>query len=309
MGPTATGKTELALRLAQYYPIEIISVDSALIYRDMNIGSAKPNQMELNAVPHHLIDIITPLETYSVANFIQDSVSLIQEINRRGKIPLLVGGTMMYYNGLLNGISILPEANCTLRSKLEARGLELGWDLLHQELMQVDSVAASKIMPNDKQRIIRALEVFQTTGVPISRLQQQNKVHLAKEIDFLPLAILPKKREVLHRRIELRFAKMLEQGFICEVEQLQQKYPSLTIEHTSMRSVGYYQVWQHLLGHLNYEQLIESGIVATRQLAKRQITWLRSMSIVNLDIEDNLKINSLYHELLLQIKKFKSSEI
>jgi tRNA dimethylallyltransferase len=303
MGPTATGKTELALRLAKHYPIEIISVDSALIYKDMDIGSAKPNKIELAAVKHHLIDIRTPLETYCVADFIEDSVRLIKEINQRGNLAVLVGGTMMYYNGLLNGISILPSANLELRAKLERQVFELGLDQLHRDLVSIDPKAASKIMSADKQRIIRALEVFYLTGKPISQLQYENKIHLAKDISFLSLAILPNKREILHDRIGHRFEKMLKQGFIAEVEALQNKYPELTSEHTSMRSVGYYQVWQYL-NQLDYNHMLEAGTIATRQLAKRQITWLRSMQIINLDKADNLNIDSLFQELKMQINKF-----
>ena len=303
MGPTATGKTDLALMLSKQYKVEIISVDSALIYRDMDIGTAKPNLDELASVPHHLINIMTPLESYSVADFIRDSVSLINEIISRGAIPLLVGGTMMYYNGLLNGISNLPTANATIRDELLIKGENVGFDKLHQELKAIDEIAAAKIMPTDRQRIIRALEVFYLTGIPISRLQQENKVHLAADIDFLPLAIMPNTRDILHSRINSRFDKMLVNGFIEEVQALQTKYPNLTINHTSMRSVGYYQVWEYLNGTINYPELIETGKAATRQLAKRQITWLRGMNIINLDNED-LSLNGLYKSLSKKINIF-----
>ncbi len=303
MGPTATGKTELALRLASVYPIEIISVDSALIYQDMDIGSAKPSLSELSLVPHHLINIMTPLQTYSVANFISDSVTLINEITYRGAIPLLVGGTMMYYNGLLNGISSLPQANATIRDELLIKGDAKGFDKLYQELMSVDKVAASKIMPNDRQRIIRALEVFYLTGIPISRLQIENKVHLASEIEFLSLAIVPENREILHSRVNSRFDKMLINGFIEEVKNLQVKYPSLNINHTSMRSVGYHQVWQYLSGEISYKELVDKGKAATRQLAKRQITWLRSMNTINLD-NGELNLDYLFKELSQRVNDF-----
>ena len=303
MGPTATGKTDLALKLASIYPVEIISVDSALIYKDMDIGSAKPSISELSRVPHHLINIMTPLETYSIANFIKDSVALIDEVISRGAIPVLVGGTMMYYNGLINGISSLPTANASIRDELLIKGEAIGFEKLHQELMEVDNIAAGKIMPNDRQRIIRALEVFYLTGVPISRLQQENKVHLASNIDFLPLAIVPENREILHTRINSRFDKMLANGFIEEVTNLQTKYPELTINHTSMRSVGYYQVWQYLNGDISYTELIETGKAATRQLAKRQITWLRGMSTINIDNGD-LSLECLFKELSDKISSF-----
>ena len=303
MGPTATGKTELALRLAKHLPIEIISVDSALIYQDMNIGSAKPSVLELSQVPHHLINILSPLETYSVAGFIKDSIRLIADIISRGRIPVLVGGTMMYYNGLLNGISKLPEADAEIRDKLFLRGSSEGWDKLHLELADIDGIAATKIMPNDRQRIIRALEVFYLTGVPISKLQQDNKTRPAGDIKFLPLAIVPSVREILHARINQRFDKMLCNGFIEEVQQLQQQYPSLTSEHAAMRSVGYYQVWQYLNGSLTYTELLESGKAATRQLAKRQITWLRSMDVINLDNGES-ELNQLFNKLLLECRSF-----
>lgn len=305
MGPTATGKTELALKLASVYPIEIISVDSALIYKDMDIGSAKPRVAELSSVPHHLINIMTPLEVYSVANFINYSVALIDDIISRGAMPLLVGGTMMYYNGLLNGISSLPTADVSIRNELLIKGETIGFDKLHQELMAIDNVAANKIMPNDRQRIIRALEVFYLTGVPISRLQLKNKVHLASNIDFLPLAIVPENREILHSRINNRFDKMLTNGFIEEVKSLQIKYPELTISHNSMRSVGYYQVWRYLNGQISYTELIETGKAATRQLAKRQITWLRSMNTINLDNGD-LSLEYLFKELSGKVESYLS---
>lgn len=305
MGPTATGKTQLALNLADYYPIEIISVDSALVYRDMNIGTAKPSALELSQVTHHLINILSPLESYSVANFVRDSRNLIKAVNQRGKLPVLVGGTMMYYNGLLNGISQLPESDAKIRDELSQRGLKDGFNVLHDELSRVDNVAALKIAPGDKQRLIRALEVFYLTGKPISYLQQHNKVIPDNEINFLNLAILPTNREILHYRINARFNKMLLDGFIDEVQYLQLKYSDLTIDNTSMRCVGYYQVWQYLAGQLSYQQLLDSGMAATRQLAKRQITWLRNMEIVNLDVNQDLKLDSMFKQLLCQISRFK----
>ena len=304
MGPTASGKTELALHLAEKYSLEIISVDSALIYRGMDIGTAKPTSAEQELTPHHLIDILTPMQTYSVADFIRDSVQLIRDINARGKVALLVGGTMMYYNGLMHGLSQLPPADSAVREKLEQRGLELGWNQLHTELLQIDPVAAGRIKPNDKQRLIRALEVFYLSGKPITLLQQEQKNQPAEDITFLPLAILPARREVLHQRILHRFDKMLDTGFIAEVEQLKLTYPELTATHTSMRSVGYSQVWQYLSGELTCPELREAGIVATRQLAKRQITWLRSMEIINLDAENDLNSAKLFNRLLFETEKF-----
>lgn len=305
MGPTATGKTDLALRLADTHSIEIISVDSALIYTDMDIGSAKPSISELTNTPHHLINIMSPLESYSVATFIKDSVKLIHEISLRGNLPVLVGGTMMYYNALLNGISKLPEADPEIRNQLYIEGVSSGWDKLYEQLQSVDIAAASKIMPADRQRIIRALEVYRITGKPISVLQQEGKICLSKDIDFLKLAILPSNREILHARINNRFEKMLINGFIDEVKHLQQKYPDLNIDHASQRSVGYYQVWQYLANQISYEELVEAGKAATRQLAKRQITWLRSMDIINLDSLGDLNPENLFQQLMLQIQGVK----
>jgi tRNA dimethylallyltransferase len=302
MGPTATGKTDLALRLANEYPIEIISVDSGLIYKDMNIGTAKPSIAELSKVPHHLINIISPLETYSVASFISDAVKLIPEVISRGKLPVLVGGTMMYYNGLLNGISKLPEADVKIRKKIEDEAKLSSWDALHNKLKKIDPIAAAKIASADKQRISRALEVYYITGKPLSTMQLESKITLAKDknIKFLPLAILPDNRKILHDRIASRFKKMLEDGFISEVEQLKHKYPNLTINYPSMRSVGYHQVWQYLDGETSIDELYELGVAATRQLAKRQITWLRGMDIINLATDD-LNPTSLYNNLHYQV--------
>jgi len=293
MGPTATGKTDLALKLANKYPIEIISVDSVLIYREMNIGSAKPNKEQLKRVPHHLIDTLSPLETYSVAEFIDDAVKLITDINNRGKIPLLVGGTIMYYNALLNGISELPPADPEVREYIEIEAAEFGWQALHAKLSEVDPRSGAKIKPADKQRLSRALEVYYLTGKTITELQQLSKIHRAKDIIFLPLAIIPEERHILHERISTRFKDMLNNGLIKEVEDLRKLYPELTSDHTSMRSVGYYQVWQYLDKHITLDELCEQGIIATRQLAKRQITWLRSMDVINLDIDANLNFEKL----------------
>jgi tRNA dimethylallyltransferase len=302
MGPTATGKTDLALKLAEELPIEIISVDSALIYQGMDIGTAKPSKEEQNKVRHHLIDIITPLEAYSVAQFIDDSVCLIHEVNARGKIPLLVGGTMMYYNGLLKGISELPLSDPKIRAQLELEANNSSWQELHARLQQIDPPAAAKIKPNDKQRISRALEIFYQTGKPISVLQSESNVKKPAGINFLPLAIVPEDREILHKRIEARFNNMLENGFIQEVQNLQNAFPELTINHNSMRCVGYSQMWQYLDGQINRQELSEMGIAATRQLAKRQITWLRSMEVINLNT-NNLDFDILYANLIKHITK------
>lgn len=304
MGTTAVGKTDLVLRLADKYPIEIISVDSALIYQDMDIGTAKPTLCELNSAPHHLINIITPLDSYSVIQFIESTNLLIREINNRGKIPVLVGGTMMYYNALLNGISVLPEANLIIRTQLEKRILDYGIDSLYIELLGIDTEAAHKINSNDRHRIIRALEVYYLSGKPISQLQKETNICVMKNVDFLSLGVLPNNREVLHSRINKRFEQMIASGFIDEVLQLKNKYPQLSSEHTSMRCVGYYQVWQYLDNLINKTDLLEMGKAATRQLAKRQTTWLRSIDFINIATDDNLNPECLFASLQNHLKSF-----
>ena len=301
MGPTASGKTALALQLINDYPIEIISVDSALIYRDMNTGTAKPTASELSSIPHHLIDIITPVETYSVAQFLHDANQIVRNIIARGKLPVLVGGTMMYYNALLNGISTLPESNLEIRTQLEQRIESNGLDTLYNELLATDSISAQKININDKQRIIRALEVYYISGIPLSELQQKSNINLVSDINFLPLAILPSERNILHERINQRFDNMLTSGFIEEVINLRNKYPTLTTNHTAMRCVGYSEVWQYLNGIINSNELSEKAKASTRQLAKRQITWLRSINHINL-AQHAFTHNDMYNELIKQIK-------
>lgn len=303
MGPTATGKTNLALKLAEDFPIEIISVDSALIYTGLDIGTAKPTAAEQSKVKHHLIDIITPVESYSVAQFIDQSVELIHAINQRGKIPVLVGGTMMYYNGLINGISKLPESNPEIRLQIEIKAANSSWQDMHLLLSEIDPIAAEKIKPNDKQRISRALEVYYQTKKPISILQSESLIKKSSGIDFLPLAIVPNDRAILHKRIAERFNQMLDNGFIEEVKNLQRSFPTLSSNSSSMRSVGYSQVWQYLDGNIDKAELINTGVAATRQLAKRQITWLRSMEVINLDI-NNLNFDDLYANLVKAVKIF-----
>lgn len=307
MGPTATGKTNLALRLAEDLPIEIISVDSALVYTDMDIGTAKPSKLELQKVKHYLINIISPVLSYSVANFIDDSVKLIHDICARGKIPVLVGGTMMYYNALINGISKLPVADALIRAQIEEEALHYGWQELYAKLTIIDPVAAAKIKSTDKQRISRALEVYYLTSNPISVLQSESNINKADGINFLSLGIMPEDREVLHNRIAKRFSSMLENGLIEEVESLRIKYPELTMSHPSMRSVGYNQAWQYLDGQISQEELYNMGVAATRQLAKRQITWIRKINPINLAVND-LEFNTLYKSLQREINRaeFKS---
>ena len=272
MGPTASGKTDLAIQLRQQLPVEVISVDSALIYRGMDIGTAKPSKAELALAPHRLIDICDPAESYSAANFRTDALREMQEISTQGKIPLLVGGTMLYYKALLEGLSPLPSADEKVRSEIEAKAALIGWSGLHQELSKIDPISAQRINPNDSQRINRALEVFYLTGKTLTELTAQKGEALP--YDILQFAIAPEQREVLHLRIEQRFHKMIELGFQQEVEKLYRR-PDLNEDLPSIRCVGYRQMWEYLRGDYDHDEMIFRGICATRQLAKRQITWLR----------------------------------
>ena len=272
MGPTASGKTDLAIQLRQQLPVEVISVDSALIYRGMDIGTAKPSKAELALAPHRLIDICDPAESYSAANFRTDALREMQEISAQGKIPLLVGGTMLYYKALLEGLSPLPSADEKVRSEIEAKAALIGWAGLHQELSKIDPISAQRINPNDSQRINRALEVFYLTGKTLTQLTAQKGEALP--YDILQFAIAPEQREVLHLRIEQRFHKMIELGFQQEVEKLYRR-PDLNENLPSIRCVGYRQMWEYLRGDYDHDEMVFRGICATRQLAKRQITWLR----------------------------------
>ena len=274
LGPTAGGKTGLALRLAQRFPLEIISLDSALVYRGMDIGTAKPTAEELASVPHHLIDIISPLQSYSAAEFAADCLRLCGEISARGRMPLIVGGTMMYFHALVNGLNDLPQADAGVRALLQAQKAEQGLEGLYRRLCGVDAVTAARLKPGDSQRIERALEVFLLTGRPLSdHLAVQTAYRVPLRLHTLVL--FPQRRELLHEAIARRFRLMLEQGFIEEVGRLKAEYPSLTAEHNSMRCVGYRQAWDYLDGACAYDAFVDAGIAATRQLAKRQLTWLR----------------------------------
>ena len=272
MGPTASGKTDLAIQLRQQLPVEVISVDSALIYRGMDIGTAKPSKAELALAPHRLIDICDPAESYSAANFRTDALREMQEISAQGKIPLLVGGTMLYYKALLEGLSPLPSADEKVRSEIEAKAALIGWAGLYQELCKIDPISAQRINPNDSQRINRALEVFYLTGKTLTELTAQKGEALP--YDILQFAIAPEQRGVLHLRIEQRFHKMIELGFQQEVEKLYRR-PDLNENLPSIRCVGYRQMWEYLRGDYDHDEMVFRGICATRQLAKRQITWLR----------------------------------
>ncbi|MBS3797330.1 tRNA (adenosine(37)-N6)-dimethylallyltransferase MiaA [Pseudoalteromonas sp. BDTF-M6] len=272
MGPTASGKTDLAIELCQHFDTEVISVDSALVYKGMDIGTAKPTAAELAKAPHRLIDIIDPADSYSMADFRSDALAHIKELHAQGKVPLLVGGTMMYFKGLLEGLSPLPEADEAVRAELDKEAKEQGWPALHQQLLEIDPQAAAKINANDSQRINRALEVYRISGKTMTELQQTK----AQALDFpvYQFAIAPSDRKVLHQRIEKRFKIMLEQGFENEVLSLY-KRDDLHPDLPSIRCVGYRQMWDYIAGEIDYDEMVFRGIAATRQLAKRQLTWLR----------------------------------
>jgi tRNA dimethylallyltransferase len=275
MGPTASGKTGVAVELAQHLPIELISVDSALVYRDMNIGTAKPDAATLARAPHHLIDIIDPTEAYSAAAFRKDALHLMADITARGKVPLLVGGTMLYYKALREGLSPLPQADAALRAQLDAEIAQHGIEALHAKLAMVDAETAARLHSTDTQRVQRAMEIYLASGKPMSELiKQQEQDPLP--YDILSIALIPSDRAVLHDRIASRFEKMLSEGLVDELRTLRGKYP-LHRDMTSMRCVGYRQAWEYLEGEIDEAGLMQKGIAATRQLAKRQLTWLRSM--------------------------------
>jgi len=273
MGPTASGKTALAVSLVERFPLEIISVDSALVYRGMDIGTAKPDAATRVRAPHHLLDIRDPTEAYSAAAFCDDARRLMADIVARGRVPLLVGGTLLYFRALLQGLDELPRADATLREHLQAEAAARGWPALHADLAQVDPATAARLAPNDSQRIGRALEIYRLTGTPMSALLDRAQSVLPYRV--LQLALIPSDRAVLHRRIAARFDAMLAEGLIDEVESLRRTY-ALTPDLPAMRAVGYRQAWACLDGEIDLTELREQGIAATRQLAKRQLTWLRS---------------------------------
>ena len=275
MGPTASGKSALAMELVQRLPCDIISVDSALVYRGMDIGTAKPTAAELAVAPHRLIDLLDPTQAYSAADFCRDALREMAAISAAGRIPLLVGGTMLYYKALLEGLSPLPEADPQIRSHIEAEAQDVGWAALHQQLLQLDPVAGARIHPNDPQRLSRALEVFRITGKTLTELTQQQGSELPYRT--LQYAIAPSDRAVLRQRIAERFDAMLAQGFEAEVRQLFER-GDLTPDLPSIRCVGYRQMWDYLAGVIDYEEMRYRGTVATNQLAKRQLTWLRGWS-------------------------------
>lgn len=273
MGPTGAGKSELALALASDLPFEIVSVDSAQVYRDMDIGTAKADARIRRQTPRHLIDIRDPSENYSAGEFVRDALNAMQDVWRRGRQPLLVGGTMLYFHALKHGLAELPEADLEIRAQIDAQAASEGWSAVHRELGRVDPKAAARIHVNDPQRIQRALEVYRVTGLPITRLQQMRASAMAG-VELLEFAVAPRERAALHRRIEARFHAMREAGFVEEVRRLHGR-GDLTAEHSSMRAVGYRQVWRHIAGECGIEEAAERAVAATRQLAKRQLTWLR----------------------------------
>jgi tRNA dimethylallyltransferase len=272
LGPTASGKSTLALEAAEKLPLEIVSMDSALVYRGMDIGTAKPSAAQRARVPHHLIDLIDPDEAYSAGRWRREALARIQEILARRKIPLLVGGTMLYYRTLTGGLDMLPPADAQVRGEIDADAARRGWPALHAELARVDPKTAQRLAPHDSQRIQRALEVWRLTGRPLSTLQGGARQDLPFELKGI--ALMP-ERAVLHERIAQRFDAMLELGLIDEVQALRQRY-RLSAAMPSMRAVGYRQVWEYLEGRYDKETLKEKAVTATRQLAKRQLTWLRS---------------------------------
>jgi tRNA dimethylallyltransferase len=279
MGPTASGKTAGALAIAGRIPSEIISVDSALVYRDMDIGTAKPTAEELAAVPHHLIDIIDPLDAYSVAQFRADAIRLVAEIHARGRLPLLVGGTMMYFKGLSDGLDDLPTADAAVRARLDEEAARIGWPAMHDRLRTLDPTTADRLAPNDSQRINRALEIIELSGKPMSELLAKREKTVLP-FDLVPFALEPSDRAVLHGRIAQRFDQMLgtrdDTGIVAETARLRAR-GDLSPNLPSMRCVGYRQSWEYLDGAIDRAALRETGIIATRQLAKRQLTWLRAM--------------------------------
>jgi len=273
LGPTASGKSHLALALAERLSVEIVSMDSAQVYRGLDIGTAKPSAAQRAAVPHHLLDVIDPDRSYSTGRWRADAISVVREILGRGKVPLIVGGTMLYYRALAGGLDVLPQADAEVRSAIDAEAAERGWPALHAELSRVDPQSARRIAPGDTQRIQRALEVWRLTGKPLSTLQGMARAALP--FSLKAFALVPAERELLHGRIAARFDAMLKAGLVEELKGLRERY-RLTPGMPSMRAVGYRQVWQFLDGELGEAAMREQAIAATRQLAKRQLTWLRS---------------------------------
>ena len=300
-GPTGTGKSDWAIRLAQVAPIEIVSVDSALVYRGLDIGTAKPARELRARLPHHLIDICDPAESYSAGRFVTDAMAAIAAVHARRRVPLLVGGTMLYLRALLKGLAPLPQASVELRREIDERAARSGWPALHAELARLDAAAAARINPNDSQRIQRALEVCRATGRRLSELQRET----VSPLGGMPLkawALAPRDRTMLHQRLAGRFHTMMAAGFLDEVRALHRR-GDLTARHSSMRAVGYRQLWAHLTGECGLAEAVAQGIAATRQLAKRQLTWMRAETVPHwLDPEtDELSWNRDVRRELLQL--------
>lgn len=279
MGPTAAGKTDLAIALRNYGPFDIISVDSAQVYRDMDIGTGKPDAETLKRAPHRLISMLDPLERYSAAQFVVDAQHEIKDIRKQGRIPLLVGGTMLYFKALRDGLAAMPEADPVIRADIEAQAKAEGWSAVHNALQKVDPASAARIHPNDPQRLQRALEVYRVSGRPLSQWHEQ-KTQGTPCGPVCHISVQPRERAYLHEKIARRFHAMLDAGLVTEVEQLFAR-EDLDPTLPSIRSVGYRQVWQYLCGEYSYDEMVEKGIIATRQLAKRQVTWLRSWGEVS----------------------------
>ncbi|MEX2366626.1 MAG: tRNA (adenosine(37)-N6)-dimethylallyltransferase MiaA [Pseudohongiellaceae bacterium] len=275
MGPTASGKTRVAVELVQQHPFEIISVDSAQIYRGMDIGTGKPDRATLEKAPHHLIDILDPAESYSAAAFRRDALVAMAEITARGRIPLLVGGTMLYFKALRDGLAAMPEADQSIREAILQLAANKGWNAVHQRLQEVDPDTAQRLLPTDTQRLQRALEVYEISGRPLSSFHQDPSSEAALPYSLAQLAIMPPQRAVLHQLIAARFGNMLSQGFIEEVKTLHRR-GDLNPAMPAIRCVGYRQIWEYLEGHHDYDTMQAKALAATRQLAKRQLTWLRS---------------------------------
>ncbi len=310
MGPTASGKTDLAIALQDHFPVELINVDSAQVYRQLDIGSAKPDQATLEKAPHHLIDIRDPLDAYSAADFLADATRVMAEITARGNIPLLVGGTMLYFKVLLEGLSKMPEANPEIRDQIQRQADTEGWPAVYKQLQAVDPDTAAGLHPNHSQRIQRALEVYLVSGVPMSTLRlEENIGGISDKYAIKQLALMPVNRKLIHQRIEDRFKSMMDQGFEAEVKALYAR-GDLNIDLPAIRSVGYRQLWQYLDGQCSLNEAVEKAIAATRQLAKRQITWLRNWpGSCEIETDTETDFLSVDRMLSLALKKLSDAPI
>ena len=310
MGPTASGKTDLAIALQDHFPVELINVDSAQVYRQLDIGSAKPDRATLEKAPHHLIDIRDPMEAYSAADFLADATTVMADITARGNIPLLVGGTMLYFKVLLEGLSKMPEANPEIRDQIQRQADTEGWPAVYKQLQAVDSDTAAGLHPNHSQRIQRALEVYLVSGVPMSTLRlEENIGGISEKYAIKQLALMPVNRKLIHQRIEDRFKSMMDQGFEAEVKALYAR-GDLHSELPAIRSVGYRQIWQYLDGQCSLDEAVEKAIAATRQLAKRQITWLRNWpGSCEIQTDTETEFLSVDRMLPLALKKLSDAPI